>query len=105
MKKSELKLEKTGYNLSANTYKARSHYRFKMKMGRCLPSTIAQAKYFISEGICLDVLNMDDVEKIEAILNKHGLSGDYKYTKSKLFVRLQNDVDLHMALEAEYINQ
>ena len=104
MKASKLKLEKTGYNFSTNTYSAGSHYKFIMKIGRCLPSTKAQAKYFISEGICLDVLNADDVEKVESILNKHGFSGDYRYTKSKRFVRLQNDVDLHVALGMEYIN-
>lgn len=102
MKASELNLKKDGYNFNCNTYKAGSHYKFIMRLGRCFPSTQAQAKYFISEGICLDVLNGDDVEKVEAILNKHGFEGDYKFTKSKTWVRLQNNSDLHKALKLEF---
>ena len=102
MKASELNLKKDGYNFNCNTYQAGSHYKFIMSLGRCFPSTQAQAKYFIYEGICLDVLNGDDVEKVEAILNKHGFEGDYKFTKSRIWVRLQNNSDLHKALKLEF---
>ena len=102
MKASELNLKKDGYNFNCNTYKAGSHYKFIMRLGRCFPSTQAQAKYFISEGICLGVLNGDDVEKVEAILAKHGFEGDYKFTKSKNWVRLQNNSDLQKALKLEF---
>ena len=102
MKSSELNLKKDGYNFNCNTQKAGSHYKFIMRLGRCFPSTRAQAKYFISEGICLDVLNKDDVEKVEALLNKHGFEGDYKLTKSKTWVRLQNNSVLHKALKLEF---
>ena len=102
MKASELNLKKKGYNFNCNTKKAGCHYKFLMRFGRCFPYTQAQAKYFISEGICLDVLNADDVELVEAILNKHGFEGDYKFTKSKIWVRLQNNNDLHTALKLEF---
>jgi hypothetical protein len=102
MKFTELDLKKDGYNFNCNTYKSGSHYKFIMRLGRCFPSTKAQAKYFISQGVCLDVLNYDDVETIESILNKHGFQGDYKFTKSKTWVRLQNNIDLHRALKLEF---
>jgi hypothetical protein len=102
MKASELQLKKDGYNFNCNTREGRSHYKFVMSLGRCFPSTRAQAKYFVSEGICLSVLNGDDVEKVEAILNKHGFEGDYKFTKSKTWVRLQNHNELYKALKLEF---
>ena len=102
MKAHELNLKKDGYFFSCNPQPAKSHYKFTMRIGRCFPSTKAQAKYFVSQGICLDVLNFEDVEKVESILNKHGFEGDYKYTKSKTWVRLQNFTDLHKALKKEF---
>jgi hypothetical protein len=102
MKAIELNLTKDGHNCSCKTYKSRSHYKFIMRLGRCFPSTQAQAKYFITEKVCLDVLNGDDVEKVETILNKHEFKGDYKFTKSKTWVRLQNNSDLHKALKLEF---
>ena len=102
MKATEVNLQKEGFNFNCNTYPARSHYKFLMRLGRVFPTTKAQAKYFISEGICLDVLNYDDVQIVEEVLNRHGFSGSYKYTKSEQWVRLQNDSDLHEALKKEY---
>jgi len=102
MKASEINLKKQGYAFNCNNYKARTHYKFIMSLGRCFPSTKPQAKYFIQENIHLDVLNVDDVEVIESILNKHGFTGEYKYTKSQIWVRLQNHSDLYSALKLEY---
>lgn len=102
MESLELNLKQDGYNLSCNTCRAGSHYKLLMRLGRCFPSTQAQAKYFISEEICLDVLNGDDVEKVESMLNKHGFKGYYKLTKSKNSARLQNNWDLHKALKLEF---
>ena len=102
MKATELNLEKNSYNFSCNTYKAGSHYKLLMRLGRCFPSTKAQAKYFVSSGVCLDVLNGNDVEIVESMLNKHGFIGDYKFTKSKTWVRLQNSHDLRKAIKAEF---
>lgn len=102
MKKQELKLEKVDYTMSANNYAPKSHYKFLMGLGRVFPCSPAQAKYFIKEGVCIDVLNSKDVDIIESLMNKHGLEGDYKYTKSKTWVRLQNNTDFHNALKLEY---
>lgn len=99
---SEFQLEKVGYTFNCNTRKSGSHYKFLMGMGRIFPTTVAQAKYFVSEGISLDVLNYQDVQIVEGMLNKHGYSGEYKWTKSGTWVRLINSGDLHKALRAEY---
>ena len=73
-----------------------------MRSGQVFPSTKPQAQFFISKSVCLGVLNRDDVEIVESMLNKHGFTGDYKFTKSKTWVRLQNQSDLHKALKIEY---
>lgn len=85
-----------------NTKEFTGHYKAIMDFGRCFPATKAQAKYFVKSGICLDVLNNMDVEKIENVLNEAGLIGYYQYTKSKHWVRLLNNSDLHKALKLKY---
>jgi hypothetical protein len=102
VKAAQLNLEKEGYLLTYHTVKHRGHYKHIMSLGRCFPTTKAQAKYFISKKFHLDFLNADDVEKIEAFLNKHGFEGDYVYTKSKLHVWLNNHNSLYKALKFEY---
>jgi hypothetical protein len=99
---SEFQLAKVGYTFNCNTRKSGSHYKFLMTMGRIFPTTLSQAKYFVSQGVCLDVLNYQDVQIVESMLNKHGYSGDYKYTKSQTWVRLINSGDLIKALKSEY---
>ena len=99
---SEFQLEKVGYTFNCNTRKSGSQYKFLMAMGRIFPTTLAQAKYFVSQGVCLDTLNYQDVLIVEGMLNKHGYSGDYKWTKSGTWVRLVNSGDLHKALKSEY---
>ena len=84
------------------TLKAKSHYKELMKLGRCLPSTPSQAKFFVSNEIRLDILNSRDVLMVETILNKHGYEGDYKFTKSTKWVRLQNNDDLIKAVQLEF---
>jgi len=102
MNASELNLKNQSFTFSCNIHNAKSHYKFLMNIGRVFPTTKPQAKHFISNGICLDVLNSRDVVIIEELLNKHGFIGEYKYTKSKTWVRLQNNTDLHKALKLEY---
>ena len=102
MKAIELKLEKKGYNFSANVYPARSHYKDLMCAGRVLPTTTAQAKFYVSTGCVIDLLNYDDVKIIESLLNKHGFEGNYKYSKSNVWVRLENHYDLVKALKLEF---
>lgn len=48
------------------------------------------------------MLNADNVEVVAAMLNKHGFKGNYKYTRSKQAVRLQNMDELQIALKEEY---
>lgn len=102
MKAIELNLERNGYNFTCITKKSGSHYKFLMRLGRVFPSTRAQAKYFVSQQVSLDALNMDDVETIETLLKKHSFEGNYKYTKSKNWVRLQNNNNLYEALKLEF---
>lgn len=99
---SEIQLEKVSYTFSCNSRKSGSHYKFHMTHGQIWPTTKAQAKYFVSQGICLSVLNYQDLHIVESMLNKHGYSGDYKYTKSQTWVRLINSGDLIKALKSEY---
>lgn len=94
--------EKQNYTFSANTYAPRRHYKFIMSLGRCFPTTKAQAIYFLQQGAPLDVLNSRDVEVVEALLNKHGFKGAYRYTKSRSWVRLQNTAHLCESLKKEY---
>lgn len=91
--------------VSANYFSANTkggQYKQSMRWGSVFPSTKAQAKFFIKERIQMGVLNNKDVERIEYLLNKHGFSGEYKYTKSREWVRLVNYNDLYSALEKEY---
>ena len=102
LKASELTLPDAGYTMSMNIYSPNSHYKFLMGLGRVFPNTPTQAKYFISKGICLDVLNSTDVKLLEQFLNKYGFEGKYRYTKSKNFVRLQNHLDLYKVIKIAF---
>lgn len=102
MKATELNLEQQNFNFSAQT--KTGHYKQSMKLGLVLPSTKAQAKHFIATQAFMDVFNYKDVEVVEALMNKHGFKGEYKYTKSNKWVRLENISDLKAALKAEYLN-
>lgn len=101
MKANEVKLE--GINMVNFNAKPGSHYKIAMHMGRVFPSTRAQAIEFIRSGAVLNVLCGKDVEMIEKFLNKHGYQGEYRYTKSRAFVRLQNNRDLYKAIASEFI--
>lgn len=103
MKTFEITLPVQGFTMSANIYPARSHYRFIMSLGHVFPTTKSQAQLFISKSNGFDVLNMDDVMLIDALMIKHSLVADFKYTKSKHWVRLQNVDDFKKALKLEYL--
>lgn len=100
MKFNELKIKKSGYNFSCKTRKG--NYKKAMGFGLCFPGTKAQAEYFVKKQLSLDVLNYEDAEKIEAVLNKHSLYGNYELTKSQKWARLKNIADLYRALSLEY---
>ena len=108
MKKSyfsdEISLQEEGFNMSANVYPPRSHYKFIMKIGRVFPTTKAQAKHFVHNVQHLGVLNKDDVNRIEDLLNKYDIKGKYYYTKSKIWVRMTTATISHLlaALKCEY---
>lgn len=103
MKAADIKLEKEGFNMSTTSWASGSHYKSTMKWGRLFPCSKAQALFFTQKRVVLSVLNMDDVENIEGLLGKHGFTGEYRYTRSKQWVRLQNHDDLYKALRAEYV--
>lgn len=102
MKAQDIELKQNHFLFNTSTLPARSHYKFFMRTGQLLPATKAQAKYFISAGCCLNILTMDDVINLEDIYNKYGFQGDYRYTKSKRWVRLNNQLDLHEAIAKKF---
>lgn len=82
--------------------KSGEHVGMLITLGRVFPITKAQAKKVYS-GAALDLLYNTDVEQlIEPLLNKHGLKGDYKVTKSGRNCRLVNMADFKKALKLEY---
>ncbi|MFN9113672.1 MAG: hypothetical protein ACK5XN_26685 [Bacteroidota bacterium] len=97
----ELTLTLDGYRLNTLEYAPREHYKFIRSIGRGLPSTAAQARHFVAKPN-MDVLNMDDVHAIEAIMNAAGLQGRYQYTKSGRWVRLVNSCDFAKAIKVKF---
>ena len=71
-------------------------------MGVVFPTTKAQAVTFIKMNVAPDVYNMDDVEFVEKELSPYGFVGDYQYTKSKRWVRVQNLCDMRNAIKRKY---
>lgn len=102
MKKQDINLEYRGYFFNANEKKAGQHYKFLMELGRVFPTTAPQSRYFINNNLKLDVLNRDDVDRVESLLNEFGFEGDYRYTTRKHWVRLVNHEDLYTALKLKY---
>lgn len=98
MKASELNLKKDGYNFNCNSYPKGAHISLLLNIGRCFPSCKSQAVKWSN----FDVLNFEDVQLVEAFLNKHGFFGEYKLTKSGTWVRLVNQDDFKKALKKEY---
>ena len=102
MKKQDINLEYQGFFFNATEKKAGQHYKFLMELGRVFPTTAPQSRYFIDNNLKLDVLNRNDVDRVEALLNEFGFEGDYRYTSTKRWVRLVNHDALYKALEAKY---
>lgn len=80
----------------------RSHYKFLMRLGRVIPSDKAQAKYFLSEGLCLDMFTGVDARYIHEMMKEQGLEALFVFTKNKQFIRLVNDYDFRSALKSKY---
>lgn len=102
MKANELQLKREDFHFSTKIYKPKSHYKFLMRMGRVLPTTKAQAKHFIQSKCEFGVLNSYDVGCIEAIFAECGKEGEYRYTKSRTWVRLTNIEDFYNCLKQKY---
>lgn len=102
MKANQISLEAQTFIFNTNERQAGQHYSFLMRLGRCLPTTKAQAQYFVKNNLQLSVLNIVDVQRVEAILNEFGFEGEYKYTKNNHWVRLVNFEALHAALKLKY---
>ena len=95
---------KHNFNLSLRTLGPREHYKFiATTCNSGFPSTSSQAKFF-TKNVCFTnrCLNSSDIEKLEDLLNKHNLNGDYKLTKSKGYARIQNNDDVTKALKLEF---
>lgn len=103
MKQREIEWQETSYlPHSANVYPSGKPYKRQMMVGRVFPITKAQAMAFVQMGCLLDSLNSVDVDVVERLLNKHGLSGEYRYVCCKQFVKLTNNSMLDIALKKEY---
>lgn len=102
MRANELNLMPQGHNFNLSPIPARAHYLTRLVLGRFFPTTKAQACRFLSAGCRLDVLNYEDVQTVEAILARHGYTGNYKYTRSGEWVQFQNTADLRAAIKKEF---
>lgn len=80
------------------TREAGQHSGSLLSLRRLFPTTQAQAKKWHG----FDCLGAEDVQRIEALLNKHGMTGEYSLTKSGKFCRLHYSEDFKRALKAEY---
>ena len=95
-----LKLEK--YYDSLKDYLPNQHYKYNANRSG-FPSTPAQALYFVKYvDFYYRYLNSMDVMKIEALLNKYQMCGEYKFTKSKKWCRIMNNSEVIDALEKEF---
>lgn len=90
--------EHDNFNMSCNTVGPRQRYSHKILWGQLFPTTKRQAMVFTH----FSVLNSKDINDIETFMNKHGFTGDYKYTKNKYFARLENTNDFIKALKLEF---
>lgn len=102
MKANQISLKEQSFIFNTQELNAGQHYTFLMKLGRVLPTTKPQAMFFVNNNLQLDVLNIVDVQRVEAILNEFGFEGEYKYTKNNHWVRLVNFEALHQALKLKY---
>lgn len=72
MKVSEVILDAHNFIFNTNERKSGQHYKYLMDLGRILPTTKAQARYFVANRCKFDVLNIVDVERIEALFSEFG---------------------------------
>jgi hypothetical protein len=81
------------------TREAGQHSGSLLNLSRLFPTTQAQAKKWHG----FECLGAEDIQRIEALLNKHGMTGRYSLTKSGKFARFDNTNNIfRKALKAEY---
>ena len=102
MQASEIILEAQDFIFSTNERRSGQHYKYLMDLGCILPTTRAQARYFVANRCKFDVLNIVDVERLEGIFSKFGGAGEYKYTGSRRWVRLVNVEAFYEVLKMKY---
>lgn len=102
MKANEIISEAENFIFSTNERKIGQHYKYLMSLGRILPTTRAQARYFVANRCEFDLLNIVDVERLEAIFSEYGGAGEYKYSGSRRWVRLVNIEAFYEALKMKY---
>ena len=102
MQASEVILDAQSFIFSTNERRSGQHYKYLMDLGRILPTTRAQARYFVTNRCKFDVLNIVDVERVEALFREFGGAGEYKYTGSRRWVRLVNIEAFYKVLEMKY---
>lgn len=78
------------------------HYK-TIAYKNAFPQTKSQTLFFLYKmDFYYKILNYNDVVKMEAFLNKHGLNGIYRYTKSKTCCRILNNDVVKIALIKEF---
>ena len=102
MKANEIILDAQNFIFSTNERRSGQHYKYLMDLCRILPTTKAQARYFVANRCKFDVLNIVDVERIESIFAEFGGTGEYKYTGSRRWVRLINIEAFYEVLKLKY---
>jgi hypothetical protein len=102
MNASDIILDAQSFIFSTNERSSGQHYKYLMDLGRILPTTKAQARYFVANRCKFDALNIVDVERVEAIFSEFGGAGEYKYTGSRRWVRLVNIEAFYEVLKLKY---
>ena len=90
-------------NLSISIFdietKPRKHEQyFLMQLGRKFPATLAHAKYWIKNELKFDVISDNNLLNAKMYFDKINFTPEYKFTKSKTFVRLVNSDGLNQCI-------
>lgn len=70
--------------------KPRQHYRHYVHIWSCMPSTLAQWRFFEREGVCPGELGLDDCERIAEVCAELGNIAYFRLTKSKRWARMES---------------
>jgi len=70
-----------------------------LQEGRQLPGTKVHANFWLRNGCIFDLVSVHEIRPIEDYAKMIGFEPVYKFTKSKVFVRLVNSKDLDAAIK------